>query len=171
MFIFSDSTDLYVFIYLDILVLFRRSYILLPQILDLFNWNLFSLIFFCLNSKIIEDLLQCSLWNRVFTNVIILLNIFHHSKKISDRIRISAHLNFPWISIMLNDLELIELLLHELNSFISLVFSKLPFHEFRIINLLLSLNCFIKIFSFTIRRNLWAKELIILSLQIKIATL
>jgi len=37
MFIFIISTDLNVFIYLDILVLFRGSYFLLAQILDLFN--------------------------------------------------------------------------------------------------------------------------------------
>jgi len=67
-----------------------------------------ALITFCLLCKHVENLLKSRLDNTVLTDVILILNVFHQSKQKSDRVSVSADLQFPSVTIVLDDIKLFE---------------------------------------------------------------
>lgn len=65
--------------------------------------------------------------NRIFTNVILLLDVLHHTEEESNRVVITAYFQFPVVAVVLKDLESTELLLKEIDHMVALCLNKLPF--------------------------------------------
>ena len=75
----------------------------------------------------IENLFQSSLDNAVLADVKLLLSIFHQTKEVPNRVVVSADLQFPCVSVVLDDFELFEKFLEVVNGLVALAFHKLPF--------------------------------------------
>jgi len=86
-----------------------------------------TLLCFSLLREHIENLLQSSLDNAVLADVKLLLSIFHQTKEVPNRVVVSADLQFPCVSVVLDDFELFEKFLEVVNGLVALAFHKLPF--------------------------------------------
>jgi len=71
------------------------------------------------HAQIVEYLLQGCLSNLIFTDAKVILYIFHHAEKESNRIVVSADLKLPFRSVMFNNFKLSEFLLKMKESFLT----------------------------------------------------
>jgi len=80
-------------------------------------------------SKVVEDLLKGGLGYTVFADVELSLVVLHHAEQVTNRVVVSAYLNLPGISVVLQYFKLLEFTLEEVQCSASLPFSELPSDE------------------------------------------